>query len=133
MLIKLIGLLTLLLAFSATSSVSARAPLSSSAKDSPLRWSAKLDGDVRFYIPTELGVLIAGSERSLYAVDGETGEVLWRRKNARLDQTDVTAVPGTDLVLLTFEQSGKTRLEAVDVLSGDRVWLSEKVRGAAMQ
>src|SRR5687768_18588663 len=59
------------------------------ARDAAPRWSAKLDGEVRFYIPTEMGALVAGTERSLYAVDAETGEVLWRRKDARLDESDV--------------------------------------------
>nr|MBA2341633.1 PQQ-binding-like beta-propeller repeat protein [Pyrinomonadaceae bacterium] len=96
-------------------------------------WTAKLDGRVRFYQMTELGALIVGTEKSLYAVDGETGDVLWRRKNARLDETDVAPVPGTDLVLLTFERGSKTRMEAVDVLSGDSLWQTEKVRGAVVQ
>ena len=39
-------------------------------------WSTKLDDDLRFYQTTEMGVLIAGTEKSLYAVDSETGEVL---------------------------------------------------------
>ncbi len=101
-------------------------------RDATPRWSTKLDGEVLYYIPTELGALIAGTERSLYALDAETGEVLWRRKNARLDEADVSPVPGTDLVLLSFEQGDKTRLEAVDVLTGGRVWKSDKVRGVAL-
>ncbi|MBA2647597.1 MAG: hypothetical protein H0U81_12445, partial [Pyrinomonadaceae bacterium] len=52
-------------------------------------WTTKLDGRVRFYQLTELGVLIAGTEDSLYGIDGETGSVLWRRKGLRLDETDV--------------------------------------------
>ena len=101
--------------------------------DAP-RWSAKLDGgDVRFYQATELGVLVAGTERALYALDAATGDTLWRRKNARLDERDVVAVPGTDLLLLNFEHGGRTRIEAVDVLTGDLVWQSERVRGAVMQ
>ncbi|MCA1557013.1 MAG: hypothetical protein LC731_00565, partial [Acidobacteria bacterium] len=47
------------------------------------RWSAKLDGKVRFYQSTELGVLVVGTEKSLYSVDAETGDVLWRRKDTR--------------------------------------------------
>lgn len=97
------------------------------------RWSAKLDGEVRFYQTTEMGVLLAGTEKSLYALDAESGEALWRRKNARLEETDVAPVPATDLVLLSFEGGDKTRIEAVDVLTGDTVWQSEKVRGATMQ
>ena len=97
------------------------------------RWSAKLDGRVVFYQATELGVLIAGTEKSLYAIEAETGEVLWRRKDARLEETDVAAVPGTDVLLLSFERGDKTRLEAVDLLTGGALWRSERVRGSVMQ
>jgi outer membrane protein assembly factor BamB len=96
-------------------------------------WSARFDGAVRFYQTTELGALIVGTEKSLYAVDGETGEVLWRRKNVRLDQSDVAPVVGSDLLLLSFEDGGKTRVEAVDLLAGDTLWRSDKLKGAVMQ
>jgi outer membrane protein assembly factor BamB len=96
-------------------------------------WSAKLDGTVRFYQQTELGVLIVGTEKSLYAVGGERGEVLWRRKNVRLDETDVAPVPGTDLLLLSFEKDNRTRVEAVDLLTGEALWQSDKVKGGVMQ
>ena len=96
-------------------------------------WSAKLDGRVRFYQATELGVIVTGTEKSLYAVDGESGDILWRRKNARLDETDVAAVPGTDILLLSFEDGNKTRLEAADLMTGETLWRSDKVRGAVMQ
>jgi outer membrane protein assembly factor BamB len=97
------------------------------------RWSAKLDGRVRFYQATELGVVVAGTEKSLYALDPESGDILWRRRNARLDETDVAAVPGTDILLLSFEDGNKTRLEAADLITGDTLWRSDKVRGAVMQ
>jgi outer membrane protein assembly factor BamB len=96
-------------------------------------WSTKLDGDVRFYQATEAGVLVVGTEKSLYGLDAETGEVMWRRKDTRLDETDVAAVPGTDVVLLSLERGDKTRLEAADLLTGDALWRTDKVRGAVMQ
>lgn len=96
-------------------------------------WSTKLDGKVAFYQSTDVGVLVAATQKSLYALDGETGEILWRRKNVKLDETDVGPVPGSDLLLLTLESSGKTRLEAIDLLSGDSIWRSDKVRGSVMQ
>lgn len=111
-------------------------PIGSSAHATAVaapNWSIKLDGDVRFYQLTELGVLTVGTERSLYAVDGETGDVLWRRKGARLDEREVAPIPGTDLVLLSFTKGDRTRVEAVDLLTGGRVWQSERVRGAVMQ
>jgi outer membrane protein assembly factor BamB len=97
------------------------------------RWSKKLDGKIVFYQSTELGVLITGTEKSVYALDAETGEVLWRRKDLKLEETDVAPVSGTDLALMTIESKGKTRLEAVDLLSGDSIWKSEKVRGSVLQ
>ena len=97
------------------------------------RWSAKLDAKVRFYQSTQLGVLIVGTEKSLYAVDGVTGDVLWRRKNVKLDETDVAPVPGTNLLLLNLESGSKTRVEAIDLMTGSTLWRSDKVRGAVMQ
>jgi outer membrane protein assembly factor BamB len=96
-------------------------------------WSAKLDSQVRFYQMTELGVLVVGTEKSLYAVSGETGEVLWRRKNVRLGETDVAPVPGTDILLLSFENGDRTRVEATDLFTGDALWRSDKVKGGVMQ
>ena len=96
-------------------------------------WSSKLDGQVRFYQVTELGVLVVGTEKSLYAVSGETGEILWRRKNVRLDETDVAPVPGTDLLLLSLENGDRSRVIATDLLTGDPLWQSDKVKGGVMQ
>ncbi|HET7288337.1 MAG TPA: PQQ-binding-like beta-propeller repeat protein, partial [Pyrinomonadaceae bacterium] len=96
-------------------------------------WTTKLDNDIRFYQSTEMGVVIAGTEKSLYAIDGGSGQILWRRKDASLDETDVAPVPGTDLVLVSFEKGDKARIEAVDVLTGDSIWRSEKIKGAVMQ
>ncbi len=96
-------------------------------------WTAKLDKDIRFYQPTEMGLVIAGTEKSLYAIDASTGETLWRRKDTSLEETDVAPVPGTDLVLLSLEKGDKARVEAVDILTGDSIWRSDKIKGAVMQ
>jgi outer membrane protein assembly factor BamB len=95
-------------------------------------WSEKFDSKVRFYHTTELGALIVGTEKSLYAVDGESGEVLWRRKNARLDETDLAPITGTDLMLLSLEKNGKTSVEAVDLFTGNAIWQSDKIKGSVM-
>ena len=96
-------------------------------------WTAKLDKDITFYQPTALGVVIAGTEKSLYAIDAESGDILWRRKDVELDETDVAPVPGTDLLLLSLEKGDKARIEAVDILTGDSIWRSDKIKGAVMQ
>jgi outer membrane protein assembly factor BamB len=96
-------------------------------------WATKLDDTVRFYQITDVGAVIVGTKKSLYAVDGTTGEILWRRKEAALDENDVAPVPGTDLVLLSFQKDKRTRIEAIDILGGDVIWQSEKLKGAVMQ
>ena len=97
------------------------------------QWTLKLDKDVRFYQQTEMGIIIAGTEKSLYAIDGANGETLWHRKDTALDETDVAPVPGTDLLLLSFERGDKARIEAVNLISGDSIWRSDKIKGAVMQ
>lgn len=105
----------------------------STAATAATEWSTKLDGDVSFYQDTNFGILLASTEKSLYAIDGESGSVLWRRKAKKLEATDVAPVPGTDMVLISLEDGGKSRLEAIDIVSGDSIWRTDKVRGAVMQ
>ncbi|HXI26436.1 MAG TPA: PQQ-binding-like beta-propeller repeat protein, partial [Pyrinomonadaceae bacterium] len=95
-------------------------------------WTAKLDDTVRFYQATDVGAVVVGTKKSLYAVDAMTGDILWRRKESTLDENDVAPIPGTDLLLLSFEKGSRTRIEAVDALSGDTFWQSEKLRGSIM-
>src|SRR5258706_2773841 len=92
------------------------------------RWSAKLDGKVRFYQSTDLGVLVVGTEKSLYALDGETGDVLWRRKQAKMDATDVASRSGTHRLLLNLEIRSKTRLDAPDLINSEHLSVREKRR-----
>src|SRR5438067_6508628 len=95
-------------------------------------WTAKLDDTIRFYQATDVGAVVVGTKTSLYAVDAMTGDILWRRKESTLDENDVAPIPGTDLLLLSFEKGSRTRIEAVDALSGDTFWQSDKLRGAVM-
>jgi outer membrane protein assembly factor BamB len=95
-------------------------------------WSAKLDDDIRFYQTTDIGLIIAGTKKSLYAVDSETGDVMWRRRNLRLDQSDVAPVVGTDLLLINHEKDGRSRIEAADIMTGKPMWQSDKLKGSIM-
>ena len=96
-------------------------------------WQANLDSKVRFYQTTDFGILLAGTERSLYALDGQTGERMWRRETGRIEETAVTPVPDTDLILFSRDLGSKSRLEAVDLASGTTLWQSEKVKGDVLQ
>src|SRR5215218_4078547 len=96
-------------------------------------WQANLDSRIRFYQTTDFGIVIAGTEKSLYAIDGQTGERIWRRETGRINETAVTPVPDTDLVLFSRDLGNRSRLEAVDLISGGSIWQSDKVKGDVMQ
>lgn len=96
-------------------------------------WQSNLDSKIRFYQTTDFGILLAGTEKSLYALDGQTGTRVWRRSTGKINETAVTPIPDTDLILFSQDLGSKSRLEAVDLLTGSRVWQSEKVKGDVMQ
>lgn len=96
-------------------------------------WQSNLDSKIRFYQTTDFGIVLAGTEKSLYALDGKTGERVWRRETGKINETAVTPVPNTDLILFSRDLGSKSRLEAVDVLTGATLWQSEKVKGDVMQ
>jgi outer membrane protein assembly factor BamB len=96
-------------------------------------WQANLDSKLAFYQTTDFGIVLAGTNNSLYALDGQTGEVLWRRNHKGLDETSITPIPSTDLILVSLDEGDKSRVEAIDLLSGETLWQSEKVKGDVMQ
>ena len=96
-------------------------------------WQKNLDGKIQFYQTTDFGIMLAGSENSLYAIDGQTGENLWRKRTKGLDETSITPIPATDLILVSSDEGDKSRVEAIDLLSGATLWRSDKVKGDVMQ
>jgi outer membrane protein assembly factor BamB len=96
-------------------------------------WQANLDSRIVFYQNTDFGILLAGTEKSLYAIDGQSGSVLWRRSTGKVNETSVAPIPDTDLILFSRDLGSRSRLEAIDLLSGLRIWQSEKVKGDVLQ
>jgi outer membrane protein assembly factor BamB len=96
-------------------------------------WQADLNSRIEFYQTTDFGIVLAGTRNSIFALDGRTGERLWRKDHRGLDETSVTPIPSTDLILLSLDEGDKSRFEAVDLISGSRIWRSDKVKGDVMQ
>src|SRR5829696_8904593 len=96
-------------------------------------WQSNLDSKIRFYQTTDFGILLTGTEKSLYAIDGQTGQQIWRRATGKIEETAVTPDPDTDLILFSRDLGSKSRLEAVDLLTGSSIWQSEKVKGDVMK
>lgn len=96
-------------------------------------WNANLDSKIQFYQTTDFGIVLAGTNNSLYALDGQTGERLWRKSHKGLNETSITPIPSTDLILVSLDEGDKSRVEAVDLLSGESLWRSDKLKGDVMQ
>jgi len=96
-------------------------------------WQTNFDGRLLFYQTTDFGVMLAGTDNSLYAVDGQTGETLWRKRTRGLIETSITPIPATDLILISVDEGDKSRVEAVDLLSGATLWRSDKMKGDVLQ
>lgn len=96
-------------------------------------WNTPLDSKIRFYQTTDFGVVLAATERSLYAIDGESGQRVWRREVGNISETSITPVPETDVILFSRDLGSKSRVEAVDILSGSSLWQSDKLKGDVMQ
>lgn len=109
--------------------------LSLFAASSPAQtvWNTPLDSKIRFYQTTDFGVVLAATERSLSAIDGESGQRVWRREVGSISETSITPVPETDLILFSRDLGSKSRVEAVDILSGSSLWQSDKLKGDVMQ
>ena len=96
-------------------------------------WQASANGKIRFYQTTDFGIVLAGTDNALSAFDGQTGARLWRKKAKGLDETAITPIPATDLILLSLDEGDKSRLEAIDLFSGNSVWRTDKVKGDVLQ
>ena len=71
-------------------------------------WQSNLDSKIRFYQTTDFGIVLAGTEKSLYAIDGKTGTRIWRRDTGKIDETAVTPMPNTDLILFSRDLGSKS-------------------------
>ncbi len=54
-----------------------------SASHAQAVWQANTDGKIQFYQTTDFGIVLAGTDNSLVAFDGQTGARLWRKKTKK--------------------------------------------------
>jgi outer membrane protein assembly factor BamB len=109
--------------------------LSQAALGSSL-WTHKPASDIKWYRVTDVGSLLVGSKGALYALDGETGREVWSRSDlAGAEEYEIDTIAGTPLVFVS-DTSGAfkkgTKLYALDLLSGQNIWETEKLKGATV-
>lgn len=109
--------------------LTALAAFSIRAADAPL-WT--MDG-AKWYAMVESGSVMVGTKTGVAMVDGASGKQIWSRNDlGEIKETEYTELSGTPLILFA-DNSGwaqrKTKLTAVDALTGTTVWQTEKMFG----
>lgn len=98
-------------------------------------WSFK---GAKWYSMMETGSVMVGLENKTIAMlDGATGKQIWTRSDiGDIKEDEYTELPGTPLLLIS-DNSGwaqrKTKLYALDTLTGATVWQTEKMLGYTVE
>jgi outer membrane protein assembly factor BamB len=100
-------------------------------------WTHKPAQDIKWYRLTEPGTLLVGTDAGLYMLNPETGETAWKRDDFKgVNEYQTQEIAGTPLLLVS-DNSGsiqkKTKLSALDLLTGQTVWETEQLKGSAVQ
>ncbi|MEQ8191750.1 MAG: PQQ-binding-like beta-propeller repeat protein [Candidatus Eremiobacterota bacterium] len=104
-------------------------------RTSPL-WDREFDRDIDWIIQTEFDVLIAGSNKKLYALSERRGEEIWSIKSGPdINRNDVTVIDGTDILLVNreIEKDRSYKLEAYELLTGKKLWENNKIKGKGIE
>lgn len=122
---SILALLTLTVLFTVGSKIS--------AADTPL-WT--YDG-AKWYSMLESGNVMVGTKTGLAMLGGEDGKQIWTRNDlGEIKENEYTELNGTPLVLFA-DNSGflqrKTKLTAVDAMTGKTVWQTEKMLGFTVE
>ncbi len=85
----------------------------------------------------ESGNLMTGNDQSVTMLDGASGKTLWTRADlGKIKEAEFTELEGTPLVLIS-DNSGwaqrKTKLTAIDAMTGQTVWETDKMLGFTVQ
>ena len=101
--------------------------------ETPL-WSFK---GAKWYSLMETGNVAAGVSNGVVMLDGATGKPIWQRNDlGDIKEEEYTELPGTPLILIS-DNSGwaqrKTKITALDTLTGTTVWQTDKMLGFTVE
>jgi len=85
----------------------------------------------------QTGNLMVGQQAGVAMLEGSSGKSIWQRNDlGEITENEFTELPGTPLLLFS-DNSGwaqrKTKLTAVDSLTGETVWTTEKMLGFTVE
>ncbi|HKR13824.1 MAG TPA: PQQ-binding-like beta-propeller repeat protein [Pyrinomonadaceae bacterium] len=99
-------------------------------------WTHKPTSDIKWYRVTDVGSILIGSKSGLYTLDGANGQTIWTRNDlAGTEEFEVDIIAGTPLLFVS-DTSGAfskgTKLFALDLLTGQNIWETDKLKGATV-
>ncbi len=99
-------------------------------------WTHKPAQDIKWYMLTDAGTVLVGTVNNVYSLNPDTGQISWQRDDLKgINEYETTQIAGTPL-LLVADNSGaiqkKTKLFALDLLTGKTVWQTEQLKGATV-
>jgi outer membrane protein assembly factor BamB len=97
-------------------------------------WNFKSEREMKWHRLTNLGTVLAGTDEALFSIDPETGKVVWTRDDLKkIPDYDIEEIADTPLLLVGANSGkNKTRLYALDILTGKSVWETEQLKGATV-
>ena len=103
-------------------------------------WNKTFPQKIQWETMTYLGVILAGTDDYLIAIDGKTGEVLWTKSvdNVEIKREQVWPVDGTDIVIISDKEKklggiiSNASLYALEVMTGDVIWYASHITGRGL-
>jgi outer membrane protein assembly factor BamB len=91
----------------------------------------------KWYSLMETGNIAVGMSNGVTMLDGATGNPVWQRSDlGEIKEEEYTELAGTPLLIIS-DNSGwaqrKTKITAIDTLTGETVWQTEKMLGFTAQ
>lgn len=96
-------------------------------------WSHQVGKEVKWYRVSHAGTLIYATDDALVSLNPETGAPLWRRDDLKkVAEFNVEEVNGAPLLFVALNEGRvqlKTKLLALELVSGETVWESDELKG----
>jgi outer membrane protein assembly factor BamB len=100
-------------------------------------WTHKPSQDIKWYQLTDAGTLLLGTGNNVYSLDPETGNMIWTRSDlSGIEEYEAHQIKGTPVLLISDPKGygqTKTKLSAIDLLTGKTLWETDKVQGHAVE
>ncbi len=100
-------------------------------------WTYKADKDVKWHRVTDLGTVLLGTDDFILCLDPENGKQVWKREDLqKVPESLARDIQGTPLLLVSTNSGfarSKTKLYALDVMTGETVWERDEIPGFTVQ